>query len=504
MAKRNGGIIGPSNVPTGQYGGTASGVWRLRDAFNYIKAGLWPVAGNYPVGNSLRFNSGSSDSLTRTPATTGTSRRIMTFSFWTKRSGFETTNAYRLFSTFYSGGNNQFWIRFADNSEGINRMSIVSYDSGFSINLITTQVFTDPSAWYHFVIAFDTTQGTSSNRVKVYVNGSQITSFATSTYPSQNYDIQWNVTQPNEIGANAVSGNEFYNGYFSEINFIDGQALTPSSFGQTDSATGIWTPLPYTGTYGTNGFYLKFANSAALGTDSSGNANTFTVNNLTSVDQSTDTPTNNFCTINPLFPQNDSLAFTNGNLQAVKPSGTGGAVYYGNFGVTAGKWYWEMKCNAVGGNDKWIGIGQMRTLANSNYPGDDPYSVAAGSGGEVRYNNVTVSTYTMASWTAGDIIMVALDMDNSRVYWGKNGTWQDSGDPVTGTNPYTNATIFDGNFIFPVGSLYQSGGDVAYNFGSPSFTIASGNADGAGYGNFEYAVPSGYYSLNTKNLATFG
>jgi hypothetical protein len=288
----------------------------------------------------------------------------------------------------------------------------------------------------------------------------------------------------------------------SEFINVDGQALTPSSFGASNSS-GVWYPIAYQGTYGTNGFYLKFANSASLGTDSSGNTNTFTVNNLTSVDQSTDTELNNFCTLNPLFPQNDSLAFANGNLQATKASGSATGSYYANFGVSAGKWYWEMKCNAVGGNDQWIGIGQMRTLTPSGYPGNDTYCIAAGSGGEVRYNNVTVSTYTMASWTAGDIIMVALDMTNSRVYWGKNGTWQNSGNPATGTGAYTNSTIFDGNFIFPVGSLYQSSGDVAYNFGSPIYS-ANSYTDGAGYGNFSYAVPSGYYALCTKNLNTYG
>ena len=147
----------------------------------------------------------------------------------------------------------------------------------------------------------------------------------------------------------------------------------------------------------------------------------------------------------------------------------------------------------------------MRTLTPSGYPGNDTYCVAAGhANSALRYANVNVGSYTMASWTAGDIISIALDMDNSKVYWGKNGTWQNSGDPAAGTGAYTNATIFDGNFIMPVGALYQSNGDVEYNFGSPSFTISSGNADGNGYGNFEYAVPSGFYALNTKNLATYG
>jgi hypothetical protein len=456
------------------------------------------ISGGYDITNSLRFNAGSSDHLNRSVSTSN--RRTFTFSCWVKRGKlFTTGNPDHIYGASIDG-NNEFTIRFFTD----NTLQVYNYASSYNFRLITTAVYRDLSAWYHIVVAVDTTQATSSNRVKLYVNGSQVTGFGTETYPSQNFDtlVNSSSTTYNQVG-NMQSSNTYFDGYMADYFFIDGQQLTPSSFGETDEDTGIWKPKAYTGTYGTNGFYLQFKNSASLGTDSSGNGNTFTVNNLTSVDQSTDTPTNNFCTINPLFPQNDSLTFTNGNLQATKPSGTGGAVYYGNFGVSTGKWYWEMKCNARGGNDQWIGIGQMRTLANSNYPGDDLYCVAAGHGGEVRYNSVTVSTYTMASWTAGDIISIALDMDNSRVYWGKNGTWQDSGDPVNGTNPYTNSTIFDGNFIFPVGSLYQSGGDVAYNFGSPIY-IGGSYTDGAGFGNFSYAVPSGYYALNTKNLATFG
>jgi len=500
MAKRNGGIIGPSNVPTGQYGGTASGVWRLRDAFNYQKAGLWPGFATYSVGNSLRFNSGSSDNLSRTPAN-ASNRQTWTWSGWVKLVNLNTAGGLFYNSNgalanghggIYIENDNTVW--FAGTNDG------VSYSNAINTNA----VLRDVSAWYHIVVVCDTTNATQANRQLIYINSVLQTVTVTQAI-TQNANLQINRNTQTNIGVlGYTSPTAYLNGYIAEINFVDGQALTPSSFGKTDSATGIWTPLPYYGTFGTNGFYLKFANSAALGTDSSGNGNTWTANNLTSVDQSTDTPTNNFATLNPLFPQNDSLAFTNGNLQAVKPSGSATGSYYGNFGVSTGKWYWEMKCNAVGGNDQWIGIGQMKTLTPSDYPGNNLYTVAAGSSGEVRYNGTTVSSYTMASWTAGDIIMVALDMDNSRVYWGKNGTWQDSGDPVTGTNPYTNATIFDGNFIFPVGSLYQSNGDVAYNFGSPSFTIVSGNADANGYGNFEYAVPAGYYSLNTKNLATYG
>jgi hypothetical protein len=228
MAKRNGGIIGPSNVPTGQYGGTAKGVWRLRDAFNYIKAGLWPVAGNYPVGNSLRFNSGSSDYLNRTPASAG-NRQIFTVSLWTKING--NTSRQVLFWTPQSSST------FALMDSGELRFGA---GDGSDWYYVTTQLFRDPSAWYHIVFAVDTTQATASNRVKLYVNGSQITSFSTTTNPTQNYSSAWNNNAIHYIGAGYdPSVTYYYGGYMSEFYNIDGQQLTPSSFGQTDSATGI-------------------------------------------------------------------------------------------------------------------------------------------------------------------------------------------------------------------------------------------------------------------------
>lgn len=489
MAKINGGIIGPNN-PTGPF--SAGGVWRLEDAFNAQKAGTWPVVLGYQIPNSLRFNGGSSDNLTRTPATTGTSRTTMTFSFWTKRSGFETTSAYRLFSTFYNSGANQFWIRFADSSEGIDKLSIVSYSaSAFKVNIQTTQVFRDPSAWYHFVVAFDTTQATSTNRVKVYVNGSQITSFSGSTYPAQNQELEWNPTQPNQIGGNAVSANEFYNGYFSEIYFIDGQQLTPSSFGETDATTGIWIPKAYTGTYGTNGFYLKFANSASLGTDSSGNGNNFTVNNLTSIDQSYDSPTNNFCTWNPLWFLGTTVpntSFSEGNL-AVQTTTTAGADsnIAGTIGVNRGKWYYEFKMTNTG-----TGSGLAVGFANNFYTDAIMYYSANGN----KYTVSSSSAYG-ATWTTNDIIGVAIDCDNNTIIFYKNGTSQG-----TITSAFSNLST---DFYLPQmwdgsGSLYANG---SVNFGYPPYSV-TGYADANGFGNFSYAPPSGYYSLCSKNLALYG
>jgi hypothetical protein len=354
MAKRNGGIIGPSNVPNPFI---AKGVWKLRDAFNYIKAGLWPSPLGYQVNNSLRFNRPSSDYLTRANTVNPTDRKIQTFSTWVKRSALIETN-YRLLAGYNGASTYSTEISFNNNSL---RME-VGGSSQFEI--ITSALYRDTSAWYHIVVAWDTTQATASNRVKMYVNGSQITSFSTANYPNQNDTPQITVNGRNTVIASGWGGgSETFDGYMSETYFIDGQALTPSSFGQTDSATGIWTPIAYTGTFGIAGFYLKFANSAALGTDSSGNGNTFTATNLTSVDQSTDTPTNNFCTINPLDTQaGTTVAFAQGNLQ-ITPSASATCPTRSTIAVDKGKWYWEVKVVSSTSQQAMIGIADVTSSA---------------------------------------------------------------------------------------------------------------------------------------------
>jgi len=499
MAKRNGGIIGPSNVPTGQYGGVAPGVWRLRDAFNYIKAGLWPAVGNYPVGNSLRFNSGSSDYLNRTFS--ASNRRTWTYSTWFKKSS--NASSINLFSSYTDGNNRQ---QLTLDSNDIFWFFLLQ-GGAFASQIKTTQVFRDPSAWYHLILAVDSTQATASNRIKIYLNGSQITTFSTSDYMAQNNDGIINNNQVHYVGS-AAPVSDYFNGYMAETFFIDGQQLTPSSFGQTDSTTGIWTPLPYTGTYGTNGFYLKFANSASLGTDSSGNANTFTVNNLTSVDQSTGTPTNNFATLNPLSKVSSST-LTEGNLKETK-SNKGGVV--STLAVNKGKWYCEVKIDTLG-VDPQIGIYAVDAGTvgyQTTYLGVDAFSMGylVNNAYVLGYNAVTANYYGSA-FSNGDIMIIALDMDNKKMWFGKNGTWFSSGNPATGANPVQSISAFPpdvtNNFqAFATGSNSASENAVySFNFGNPPYS-ANSYTDGAGYGNFSYAVPSGYYALCTKNLATYG
>jgi hypothetical protein len=449
------------------------------------------ISGGYDVTNSLRFNSGSSDNLTKTFGTSGTSDKIKTFSFWLKRSTSSTEVV-----IVSAGSATRDFIRFESTGELRVRLS------GGSADLITTQLFRDVSAWYHVVIAFDTPQATASNRIKIYVNGSQVTAFGTATYPSQNATIKLGTNNPNHIGNDSEQTNPYFNGYMSEFYMIDGQALTPTSFGETDFDTGIWKPKAFSGSYGTNGFSLFFKNSASLGTDSSGNGNTFTVNNLTSVDQSTDTPTNNFATFNALRSTAGLVNFTEGNLKAtaLTDANTFFHTAYSSIGVTKGKWYAEFKC-AVGGNP-----------ANNIIVGGGSFEYSQDSGnqngnavGLTTYNGVgsftvdNVATTGLTTYTAGDIIGVYLNVDDSEISFYKNGVQVSTTRTLTKTA--SNGITYFITIVRNVDGVFTS---WEANFGNAPFTIASGNADANGYGNFEYAVPSGYYALNTKNLAQYG
>jgi hypothetical protein len=296
----------------------------------------------------------------------------------------------------------------------------------------------------------------------------------------------------------------------SDVFFIDGQQLTPSSFGETDFDTGIWKPKAYTGTYGTNGFYLQFKNSASLGTDSSGNGNTFTVNNLTSIDQTTDTPTNNFCTLNPLSQgvTATSRSYTNGNLSITYNSGDDSSL--STIGVSTGKWYAEFKVTAIP-TTAIVGVGNessnlVNDAGNCNI-GSSTGEYGYYSNGNKRNNGATATSYGN-TYTTNDIIGVALDLNNGAIWFSKNGTWQNSATQAqieAGTTTNASETGLSGTFFFGTANGASGTTGVAFdnNFGSPPYS-ANSYTDGAGYGNFSYAVPSGFYSLNTKNLATFG
>ena len=469
----------------------------------------------YNVDNSLRFNDGSSDYLNRTLGTP-TNNKKWTLSFWFKKT-VNGANPY-IFTAYNSSTNdNRSWVNFQDDDT----ISIAHYDqSAYTWRLVTNRLFRDVSAWYHIVVAVDTTQGTAANRVKLYINSVQETSFSTENYPDQNYDPQINSAQPHNIGR-AHNDSAYVDGYIAEMVLIDGQQLDATSFGEFDEdSPTIWKPKDVSGlTFGNNGFYLEFKqsgtsqNSSGLGADTSGNDNHFAVNNLTAIDQSIDTCTNNFATLNSLN-QISSVAYSEGNLKFTNSSGTN-RLAFANFVMTQGKWYCEMKITEHNTNYTHIGLRNIGsyTLTNAyvNDPTNEKVSYLNGGGtssaGRVFIHGGT-ETDNMPSYTSGDIIGMACDMDNGYLYYHKNGTYINSGNPASGGSGSGGFDIYNhGNVDYCFAVSNSDGGTdpvIDANFGSPAFAISSGNTDGEGYGNFEYAVPSGFFSMNSKNLAEYG
>jgi hypothetical protein len=454
----------------------------------------------YEVANSCRFDDSSGDNLSTSSLGTPTSAKTYTLSWWVKRANIGE-------ATYQFG-----WYDGSRTNSGD-----IVFDAGDTLSfyhgsndgngklLKPNRLFRDPSAWTHVVWSVDTTQSTASDRIKIYFNGVQETSFASSTYPDQNAESKIFHDTNNRIGSqwNGTSSTA-HNGYMAEVVFIDGQQLDPTSFGEFDSDSGIWKPIDVSGlTFGNNGFYLDFEDSSALGNDVSGNNNDFTVNNLTSIDQTTDTCTNNFATGNPLSPYSNRT-ISNGNLTLTSTT-TAWTNLFPTVGVSKGKWYAELKATAGVYHDFGI-VDDFSVSANAPIGIIDDVRVNQQIGyysnNGKKYVNEVSSTYG-ASWTNGDIVGMALDLDNNYIYFSKNGTWQNSGDPESGSSGTGGISVNSGYTYFIGASAYGSS-ETNFNFGNPAFSISSGNSDGNGYGNFEYSVPSGYYALNTKNLAEYG
>jgi len=459
----------------------------------------------FDVANSLRFNSGSDDSLSIN-AGTSSNRRTFTFSTWVKTSAIESDRQ-ELLGAGGSSDQNHILI------EQQGGLSIWHYTGSFTTKITTSALLRDPSAWMHLVCAVDTTQGTESNRIKLYINGVQQTSLSETNYPDQNFDFDFMQNGTTTyIGRRGHEAGYRLNSYLAETVFIDGQQLAADQFGEFDSdSPTIWKPIDVSGlTFGNAGFYLDYEDSSALGNDAAG-SNNFTVNNLTAIDQSIDTCTNNFATANPLL--NTTPTYSEGNLNIVTTNGNNlGGV--STIGVNTGKWYAEFKVIA---NDTCAMLGidsdpseSARLDASTEaFPGRYATGYGYYFNGN-KFNNNSDSSYGN-TYTTNDIIGIALDLDNNKLYFSKNGTFQNSGDPTSGATGTGAISITDpssqptGNYFFVTGDGSRSRASTfSCNFGSPSFSISSGNADANGFGNFEYAVPSGYYSLNTKNLSEFG
>ena len=449
----------------------------------------------YNVANSLRFDDGSSDRLNRTLGTP-TNNYKWTYSFWLKRGILGSEDA---ITGAISDSQNKSIILFRTDDQ----LEIMDLQSdSYVMQKKTNRKFRDVSAWYHIVISSDATL--SSPETKIYVNGVEETSFATTNEYSQNQANLWNSAIANHIGA-SDSSSRFWDGYLAEFVFIDGQVLDPTSFGEFDEdSPTIWKPKDVSAlTFGNNGFYLDFENASSLGADVSGNSNNFTVNNLTSIDQTTDTCTNNFMTLNPLSTDS-GVTLSEGNTESDFDGSVGNAK--GNIGLTKGRWYWEVKLTNSTSGYPMIGIGsmnesQMQLLTGGSYPGGftDSYGVY---GTNLRlYANGTNEGEQGSSYTTGDIFGIYLDLESST----KTIKWYKNGSSVLSRN------ITNAGSDYPYTCMDYNGGEssvnVNYNFGNPAYSITSSNTDDNGYGNFEYSPnisSTKYYAVCTKNLAEFG
>jgi len=421
----------------------------------------------------------ASTSLSRTPSSTG-NRRTFTLSTWCKIMSSSTGN---FLGAGGSGDQNHIQIE----SE---RFQIRHYAGGNDIIVNTNALLRDPSGWYHVVCAVDTTQSTDTNRIKLYING-ELQTLSDTTYPSQNYDWDFNVSgETMYISRRGHSGAYYFNGEMSHFAWVDGQQLTPSTFGETDSTSGIWKWKEITGvTWGTNGFYLKFENSANLGLDSSGQGNNFTLSG--SGTRNIDNPSINYATWNPLEPTSN-LTFSNTNNTLASGAGSKGVPT--TLAVSSGKFYFENKLGSSAGNVV-TGIAQDNSFT---YVGSSSTSYGHWNGN--IYNSGSTTSYggTAAN---NDIVGIGLDLDNNKMYVSINGTWQNSANPSSGTGGHT---INAGTYHFAAsGDTSQSWSANFGNgyFGTTAITSAGSNGNGS---LFEYDVPSGYYALNTKNINTYG
>ena len=447
-------------------------------------------ASDYEVERSLRFNDNDSPWLER--AVTQTSnRRTFTISAWVKRS--KLGNFPAIFGQTDTSGSYMFYMVF-DTSD---QLYILDYDyPSNNYHFITNRQFRDVSAWYHIVLAVDTTQATNTNRSKLYVNGVQETSFSTGNYPAQNLQTFVNhTTYPVRIGRLGWGHTHYMGGYMAEYNFIDGLQLTPSSFGETNEKTGQWVPKKYVGSYGTNGFYINFSDNSGtsattLGKDLSGNGNNLTPNNFSvsageGNDSVSDSPTNNFCTLNPLDSSGNSPS--NGNLQG----GTAGTSGWRHTRSTialpsTGKWYWEFKvpdASADGSNGYIMGLAYSNLGLTQDINSDS--TGLYGRQTDSKYNNSSSSPVTNSAFTSisnNDILQFAYDADGQKLYTGKNNTWEESANPSAGSNPNWTSVASGG---FPMVGSYGSSRYVFLNCGQQGFT---------------YTPPTGFKALNSANL----
>ena len=471
-----------------------------------------PFTNNGTIANSCIFNDGDSAYLTRTPSSSG-SATTFTISAWVKFSALGTSQ--ELFGNSPSGSAASILtvLHYTDNT-----IYVQGFTNGgsYTMNLQTRRQYNDTSKWYHILIAFDTTQSTSTDRVKIYIDGT-LQSLAQTTYPGQNENFGTNQSGiPQTVGRYNYDATRYFDGYMAEVNMVDGTALTPSTFGVTDTSTGRWIPKTLTGiTYGTNGYRLKFQDSSALGDDTSGNGNDFTATNLASTDQTTDSPTQNFVTFgNGERFFGTQQATEQGGLTIYAASGSGyPGVSAGKEIPQSGKWYWEVKLDAVGAvngiTNPTYGVIDRNIKEINNFSTSSQIDQQVGGMGGTFWSGFkfggllsTGTDFTIGSYVAADndYVLFAFDMDEGKAWWGFNDSSAGSsvvwfandggtdGNPSTGANPTVTFNPRDHRFV-PIQQFYAPGSGYSarynFNFGSKAFA---------------FTAPTGFSGLSQNNF----
>jgi len=458
------------------------------------------ISTGYDIDNSLKLEIDNNEWIYRSSPTAG-NRKTFTISLWLKRACLGHTPAGG--DEYLAGQGSNARYHFANDTVRF------MFESN-STELESTRVLRDSSAWYHIVLAVDTTQGTAADRVKLYINGEQ-EAWNNTEYPSLNQESDWMNTQNLYIGTRyAGDGDNDLAGYISEVVVLDGTQASPTDLGEYDEDSGIWKPKDLSGlTFGSEGFYYKFDNAGSLGEDSSGNGNDATLNNITSANQATDTPTNNFCTINALVDNGFAIwSLTEGGTRG--PDTNEGNTSVGTFAVSKGKWYWEGVTTAATGLNYWKwgitrvdmqqGFSDDPGTGSAWYSAEDTFLTQTGVASESPAYDTGITSYTV-----GDIWSISLNCDVNpyeitlRFNNSVPGTAANNTDRSVGTFASADA-------VMPYFFLMSSSSDNTWhNFGNPFIvTLSGGNTDENGYGDFKYAPPSGYYALCTKNLAEFG
>ena len=446
------------------------------------------ISTGYDIENSYKNENDNTERMYRAWGGITANTRTWTVSLWVKRT---ELGACYIWGAGVSG--NDVVVVDFDSSDRLGFRSTKSAADDCVYR--TNRVFRDISAWYHLVFAVDTTSGTAGNRLRIYVNGVEETSFATETNFDQN-DLTLHNANGSYMEVGSVIGESpRFNGYIAEVNSITGTQYAPTAFGKFDDNSGIWIPILFAGSYAENSVFLEFKDSSSLGTDTSGNGQTFTLQNLSAADQATDTPTNNFCTLNPLWTFANTMGVSDGGTKVNNTViAWGGAK--GSIGVNSGKWYWEH--GSFSGNDTMFGI-QNQAGGGNTQAYLDPYTLAIQANSNViQFTDPSNRTEAFTkTFSITDIWGVALDLDANTIAFYRNGSIVNSAFSIDGL-------IGNGEF-FPFVTHYGSGLNSRVNFGGyTGISISTPASDENGYGTFEYAPPSGYYALCTKNLAEYG